>query len=234
MVSEEHRRVLDPERDAAALKALAHPLRIRLLGLLRQDGPATASELGVRTGESSASTSYHLRVLAKYAFVAEAEHRDGRERRWQAVHSLTAWSNESMESSPDSRALLTLSRRVQIEHLETSLVQHEADMADGRLAQEWVEPSGISDLMPRLTPESLTELREVFDRKLEELTARDAADPRAKQVVLLMAGLALAPRESGAERDVPGPTQTQTQASTPTRTDSDTGADTGTDTEDAS
>ncbi|MFD6917444.1 helix-turn-helix domain-containing protein [Streptomyces virginiae] len=223
MVSEEHRRVLDPERDAAALKALTHPLRIRLLGLLRQDGPATASELGVRTGESSASTSYHLRVLAKYAFVAEAEHRDGRERRWRAVHSLTAWSNESMESSPASRALLTLSRRVQIEHLETSLVQHEADMADGRLAQEWVEPSGISDLMPRLTPESLTELREVFDRKLEELTARDAADPRARQVVLVLAGLALAPRDSGAEPRVTGPT--------PTRTDPDAGADIGTGTD---
>ncbi|MYV79597.1 helix-turn-helix domain-containing protein [Streptomyces sp. SID1046] len=223
MVSEEHRRVLDPERDAAALKALTHPLRIRLLGLLRQDGPATASELGVRTGESSASTSYHLRVLAKYAFVAEAEHRDGRERRWRAVHSLTAWSNESMESSPASRALLTLSRRVQIEHLETSLVQHEADMADGRLAQEWVEPSGISDLMPRLTPESLTELREVFDRKLEELTARDAADPRARQVVLVLAGLALAPRDSGAEPRVTGPT--------PTRTAPDAGADIGTGTD---
>lgn len=147
---------------------------------------------------------------------------------------MTAWSNESMESSPDSRALLTLSRRVQIEHLETSLVQHETDMADGRLAQEWVEPSGISDLMPRLTPESLTELREVFDRKLEELTARDTADPRARQVVLLMAGLALAPRDSGAARDVPGPAQTPTQTPTPTRTDSDTGANTGTDTEDAS
>ncbi|MFJ6373009.1 helix-turn-helix domain-containing protein [Streptomyces virginiae] len=223
MVSEEHRRVLDPERDAAALKALTHPLRIRLLGLLRQDGPATASELGVRTGESSASTSYHLRVLAKYAFVAEAEHRDGRERRWRAVHSLTAWSNESMESSPASRALLTLSRRVKIEHLETSLVQHEADMADGRLAQEWVEPSGISDLMPRLTPESLTELREVFDRKLEELTARDAADPRARQVVLVLAGLALAPRDSGAEPRVTGPT--------PTRTAPDAGADIGTGTD---
>ncbi|MFD7560751.1 transcriptional regulator, partial [Streptomyces sp. NPDC059835] len=49
MVSEEQRRFLDPERDAAALKALTHPLRIRLLGLLRQDGPATASELAVRT-----------------------------------------------------------------------------------------------------------------------------------------------------------------------------------------
>ncbi|MEV4899315.1 hypothetical protein AB0K48_59350, partial [Nonomuraea sp. NPDC055795] len=57
MGSEVHKRVLDPEHDAAALKALTHPLRIRLLGLLRQDGPATASELAIRTGEPSASTA---------------------------------------------------------------------------------------------------------------------------------------------------------------------------------
>lgn len=232
MVSEERRRVLDPERDAAALKALTHPLRIRLLGLLRQDGPATASELGVSTGESSASTSYHLRVLAKYAFVAEAEHRDGRERRWRAVHSVTAWSNEAMESSPGSRALLSLSRRAQIEHLETSLVRHEADIADGRLPQEWVGPSGISDLMPRLTPESLAELREVFDLKLGELTARDAGDPRAAQVVLLMAGLALAPRDPAAEPHLPGPMPTPTPTATATPTPTPT--PTPTDTEDAS
>ncbi|MFE7463646.1 ArsR/SmtB family transcription factor [Streptomyces sp. NPDC057499] len=198
MVSEEQKRVLDPERDAAALKALTHPLRIRLLGMLRQDGPATASELAVRTGESSASTSYHLRVLAKYAFVAEAEHRDGRERRWQAVHATTSWSNKAMRGAPGSEVWSGLSHRAQIEHLEASLARHEADIADGRLGQEWVEPSGITDLMPRLTPESLTELWEVFGRKLAELTTRDAEDPRAAQVVLLTAGLPLAPRDSAA------------------------------------
>ncbi|NBM20968.1 helix-turn-helix transcriptional regulator [Streptomyces sp. GC420] len=199
MVNDEHRRVLDPEQDAAALKALTHPLRIRLLGLLRQDGPATASELAVRTGESSASTSYHLRVLAKHSFVTEAEHRDGRERRWRAAHSVTSWSNKAMAASPGSRAWISLSRRAQIEHLEASLARHEADIAEGRLGPEWVEPSGISDLGPRLTPESLTELREAVDRKLEELTARDAADPRAVQVVLLTAGLPLAPRDPATE-----------------------------------
>ncbi|GAA4656723.1 helix-turn-helix domain-containing protein [Streptomyces youssoufiensis] len=203
---EQQRRVLDPERDAAALKALTHPLRIRLLGLLRQDGPATASELAVRTGESSASTSYHLRVLAKYAFVAEAEHRDGRERRWRAVHAVTSWSNTAMEAAPGSRAYVSVSRRAQVEHLEASLARHEADVAEGRLGQEWVEPSGISDLVPRLTPESLTELWEAFDRKLQELTARDARDPRATQVVLLTAGLPLAPRDHGTEPDAPSPT----------------------------
>ncbi|MFE5676409.1 ArsR/SmtB family transcription factor [Streptomyces erythrochromogenes] len=197
MPSEDQKRVLDPEQDAAALKALTHPLRIRLLGMLRADGPATASELAVRTGESSASTSYHLRVLAKYAFVAEAEHRDGRERRWRAVHALTSWSNRAMEATPGSRAYVNLSRRVQIQRLEECLARYEADIADGRLGPEWVEPSGISDLMPRLTPESLAELWDAFRQRLEELAERDAGDPRAVQVVLLTAGLPLAPRSAG-------------------------------------
>lgn len=200
MVSEEQRRALDPEQDAAALKALTHPLRIRLLGLLRQDGPATASELAVSTGESSASTSYHLRVLAKYAFVVEAEHRDGRERRWRSVHAVTSWSNKAMDATPGSRAWVGFAYRRQIEHLTEALVRHEADIAEGRLGQEWVEPSGISDLTPRLTPESLSELWEVLDQKLRELTTRDAGDQRAAQVLLLAAGLPLAPRTAA-----PGP-----------------------------
>ncbi|MCH0543077.1 helix-turn-helix transcriptional regulator [Streptomyces sp. MUM 203J] len=194
MISDEGRRVLDPGRDAAALKALTHPLRIRLLGLLRQDGPATASELAVVTGESSASTSYHLRVLAKHGFVAEAEHRDGRERRWRAVHAVTSWDNGAMEASPVSRAFVSLSRRRQVEHLEASLVRYEADAAEGRLAPEWAQAAGISDLMPRLTPESLRELMETVARTVEELAARDAGDPRAEQVVFLAAGLPLAAR----------------------------------------
>ncbi|MEU3405200.1 winged helix-turn-helix domain-containing protein [Streptomyces sp. NPDC006670] len=199
MVSDEQRRVLDPEHDAAALKALTHPLRIRLLGLLRQDGPATASELAVRTGESSASTSYHLRVLAKYAFVAEARHRDGRERRWRAAHAATAWSGGAMAATAESRAYVGLSRRVQIEHLETSLARHEADLAAGRLGEEWAGAAGISDLLPRLTPESLGELWDALHLKLQELTARDAADPRAAQVVLVAAGLPLAPHTPEAD-----------------------------------
>ncbi|MCB5165830.1 helix-turn-helix domain-containing protein [Streptomyces bambusae] len=199
MVNEPRKRVLDPGRDTEALKALTHPLRIRLLGLLRQNGPATASELAVVTGESSASTSYHLRVLAKYAFVTEAEHRDGRERRWQAVHAVTSWSNADMEASPASRAFVTFSRRRQIAHLEESLVQHEADLADGLLGRDWVEPSGISDLMPRLTPDSLTELWEAFEEKVTELAERDTQDPRAVPVVVVVAGLPLAPPTAGGE-----------------------------------
>lgn len=192
MTEEDRTRRLDPEREPAALKALTHPLRIRLLGLLRFDGPATASELAARTGESSASTSYHLRVLARHHFVAEAEHRDARERRWKAVHTYTSWSNTAMSSTPDSRAFLDVIRRAQLDHLDRSLAQHQDDLAAGRISDEWREPAGVTDEAVRLTPESLTELFEAFEAKADELVARDAENAAAETVFLFMAGLPVA------------------------------------------
>lgn len=191
-------RVLDPERDPAAIKALTHPLRIRLLGLLRMNGPATASELAARTGESSASTSYHLRVLAKYAFVTEAEHRDGRERRWRPVHEVTTWDHAAMDASPVGRHFAGTMARRQIENLGVLLARYERDTAGGRLGREWLEHSGITDLLPRLTPESLGELQRTFEAKLDELTARDAGDAQAEQVMVLLAQFPIA-RGTGGE-----------------------------------
>ncbi len=62
-------RVLDVT-DPVALRALAHPLRLRLLQILRdRRGPATGAELAQATGESTASVSYHLSVLHQHGFV---------------------------------------------------------------------------------------------------------------------------------------------------------------------
>jgi DNA-binding transcriptional ArsR family regulator len=68
---------------AAQLRALAHPLRLQLLQVLHAEGPATASQLARRLGESSGSTSYHLRALYRAGMVEEAEQRNARERWWQ-------------------------------------------------------------------------------------------------------------------------------------------------------
>ncbi len=63
----------NPRRlDARSLRGLAHPLRMRLLDALRVHGPATASGLAERLGESSGATSYHLRQLAEHGFVEDA------------------------------------------------------------------------------------------------------------------------------------------------------------------
>ena len=69
--------------DAAQLRALAHPLRLQLLEILHSEGPATASQLGRRLGESSGATSYHLRALHRAGMVEEAEQKNARERWWQ-------------------------------------------------------------------------------------------------------------------------------------------------------
>lgn len=83
----------DRVTDVSALGALAHPLRLRLLGLLRRHGPSTASRLAARIGESSGLTSYHLRQLAEAGMVVDAgpedlahvEQTGGRERWWKAA-----------------------------------------------------------------------------------------------------------------------------------------------------
>src|SRR5436190_1917741 len=75
-----------PRLDSTRLKALAHPLRTQLLDALTGYGPATASALGERLGESSGATSYHLRQLEKSGFVREDTTRgSGRERWWERV-----------------------------------------------------------------------------------------------------------------------------------------------------
>lgn len=82
------------EVDTRSLRGLAHPLRVRILGELRLRGPSTATRLAGRLGESSGSTSYHLRQLAAYGFVEKGDapagqHKGSRERWWKAAHQVT-------------------------------------------------------------------------------------------------------------------------------------------------
>src|SRR4051794_721707 len=78
--------------DPLALRAYAHPTRMALVGLLRRDGPQTATQAAAVIGESVASCSFHLRQLAKYGLVEEAGAR-GREKPWRATAMFTSWDN---------------------------------------------------------------------------------------------------------------------------------------------
>lgn len=71
--------------DADALRGLAHPLRARILDRLQLQGPATATILGEQLGESSGSTSYHLRQLARFGFVEIDPGHTGKRDRWWRI-----------------------------------------------------------------------------------------------------------------------------------------------------
>src|ERR1700761_2653964 len=74
--------------DSGAIRALTHPLRLDLLELLAANGPATAAACGRALGVPQANCSFHLRQLAKYGYVQEADQgTDKRERRWRLTEA---------------------------------------------------------------------------------------------------------------------------------------------------
>lgn len=100
----------DPSRDIVLtprrLRGLVHPIRVRLLYLLETDGPATASQLGRRIGQSSGVTSYHLRILAELGFVEDdAERGNGRDRWWRPRYRASAFSFRSPDDPGDSETV---------------------------------------------------------------------------------------------------------------------------------
>jgi DNA-binding transcriptional ArsR family regulator len=100
----------DPTRDAMltpkALRGVVHPLRMRLLRLLQNDGPATATSLAARVGQSSGVASYHLRVLAEHGFIVEdTERGTGRDRWWRAVHRSTSFTFRMPDDPGDEQSI---------------------------------------------------------------------------------------------------------------------------------
>jgi DNA-binding transcriptional ArsR family regulator len=174
--------------DVRALRALAHPLRNRLLGLLRLHGPSTATLLGKRVGESSGSTSYHLRQLAAYGFVEEVpDHGTGRERWWRARHRMTSWRAEEVLEQDGGTEVQDEMTRLQIAGharvLDAWLAQREG------LDAAWTAAASINDYALRLTaPQARAladELGAVLDRWLAEHPAAEPADGSELVSVLL-------------------------------------------------
>jgi DNA-binding transcriptional ArsR family regulator len=162
--------------DARTLRGLAHPVRVRLIGMLRQDGPSTATKLGERLGLSSAATSYHLRQLATYGFIAEADELgEGRERYWRAVHRMTTFdmrASDDPEVAAEGEAFLRGVAELYIHNLRTYLDERPT------LSPEWQGASTLSDLVLRLTPDESEELMESIWRLVRG--ARRADDPDAE------------------------------------------------------
>src|SRR5688572_14129837 len=90
--------------DPKEVRALAHPLRLRLLTELQARKAATATVLAEALGEPVNRVSFHLRLLAKYDFIEEAPElaRDGRDRWWRRTHS-DGLDWDDLELTPEGR-----------------------------------------------------------------------------------------------------------------------------------
>ncbi|MFJ4961447.1 ArsR/SmtB family transcription factor [Streptomyces sp. NPDC088729] len=170
--------------DARTLRALAHPLRLRLLGLLREFGPATASGLAARLGESSGATSYHLRQLAEYGLVEDApEQGKGRERWWRPVHEGSAFESSDFQThaDPEVRGALGVVLHETATHHAQELNTWLGTM--GEWPEEWRGSWDMSDFKLRLTPELARELSERLHDVVESFRGRVPEDAEGSAVV---------------------------------------------------
>lgn len=147
----EERHAGDRVLDAGALKALAHPLRVRIYDILSQYGPQTASSLAERLGESSGSTSYHLRALAKHDLIREVEDRgSARERWWERPVGGVSFTNPDAMETPAGRAATQIVMNEFLNGRHQQLLDF-VNRGIGGESTDWQEGTLISTATARLT-----------------------------------------------------------------------------------
>lgn len=155
-------RLGDVELDATGMRALAHPVRLAMLRVLREGGPSTATALAPLVGTTPSVASWHLRHLAQHGLVEDdPEHAPGRSRWWRA-----AGRGFRFDTDPDDPQA-------------SALLQDALEAAEGDVVRIWsehvrpaLEPQWSAAVSRRSTGLVLTvsELRELDDR-IEQLIA---------------------------------------------------------------
>lgn len=173
--------------DAGALKALAHPLRVRIYDLLSERGAQTASSLAAMIGETSGSTSYHLRALAAHDLIREVPDRGtARERWWERPKGRVNLPGPDESMSPANRAA------AQIVTAEFFRLRHQTLMdylnrPAGDVDPEWRDAGLVMTTMLDLTAEQMSELKEelnaVVDAAAERYSGQQGA-PGTRRVSL--------------------------------------------------
>lgn len=142
-----------------AMRALAHPLRLRILDELSINGPLTASGLGERLAESSGATSYHLRQLEKHGLVREVTAKgNARERWWERPPG--SMSTPEPEEFPPGSAERLATQLIENEWNRSREAHFHEFLNEGRnvFSQEWIDATSVDTTNLRLTPEQLHQL----------------------------------------------------------------------------
>lgn len=171
---------------AKQMRALAHPLRLRILGELRIGGPRSVGGLSEVFDEAPGTLSYHLGKLAEFGFVEEAPElaADRRERWWRSAHEFT----EVTPAAPDAPAAerqASAAVRHQIVDVYSATL-HGAIDAEARLPREWAEAAVSSDTVAFLTAAELADASGELEAVLAKWRARSDRDRDGTAAVQLI------------------------------------------------
>jgi Helix-turn-helix domain len=176
-----------------ALRALAHPLRWKLIDLLGSEQPATATRCAEALGESVASCGYHLGILAKYGYVEPAGDRTGREKPWRLTSRRQVLGGEGV----DEPGALAAQAAIEV------FLDHELERIKDRLRRldlepaEWRAASYVSGDTHWLTAAELIEVKDELAEIQGRYADRDddpASRPPGAREVRIFAVTSVAPR----------------------------------------
>ncbi|NUR30821.1 MAG: helix-turn-helix domain-containing protein [Catenulispora sp.] len=169
--------------DPRAIRAYTHRTRTTLVGLLRTEGPLTATRAAELIGESVASCSYHLRMLAKDGVVEEVPG-PGRQKPWRATAQYTniprALDAEAAAAATELRVFFAAQYFEEVAH-----AQRTAD----QLPPEWQDAESFGDELLFLTPAELAGLQAAIDELVQPFFARNTAPelrPPGAEVVQML------------------------------------------------
>lgn len=173
--------------DYRVLAAVAHPVRRRLLDVLRAEQAASVGMLAERLGVAVGSVSHHAKVLASHGLIVEAPElaRDGRERWWRLGDARISWSNRAFADDPAgslvAQAADELTLRLQLERLTAwRAASAEADAA-------WQDAAMSTDMWLHLTPTELAQVSAELTELLSRWRTRELPDDQAREPVFVFA-----------------------------------------------
>jgi DNA-binding transcriptional ArsR family regulator len=170
--------------DPQTMRALAHPVRLAILERLQRYGPATATQLAPEVGATPTVTSWHLRHLAGFDLVRDAEPGpDRRQRRWQAVGRGFRFEVGVDEEGAAAGRALSQQMFLRAGDLPNRWITEVAPELD----PEWRRLGGLANTRVVLSAEELAELGDAIEQLLAPYVMRAAAErPAGSRGVRLM------------------------------------------------
>jgi DNA-binding transcriptional ArsR family regulator len=162
--------------DPRAMRALAHPVRLAILEYLQRNGPATATQMSPHVGATPTVTSWHLRHLADFGLVRDAEPAaDRRQRRWASVARGFAFE---IPADPDDEEGRTAARL-----LSQEIFRRSADLplrwvsdVEPDLEPPWRRLAGLSNTRVVVSTDELEAIEDGIEALLAPFVTREVSD----------------------------------------------------------
>ena len=155
------------------MRAIAHPIRLRIIDALRDEGPSTATRLAALLGESTGATSYHLRVLAEAGVIEEDPERGNARDRWWRRAQLLYIPTDAED--PGGRSVELSARHLYLSRDEEALRQFVEHLDD--FPADWRGAAFTGNFTVHFTAQELFEFGLEFLERIEEQRRAPADRP---------------------------------------------------------